>query len=57
MAWFPDTAGEPTQNRADEGEADRRARPVVFPDRMGLSATNYLEVYDPHGSLAQRIGA
>ena len=30
---------------------------VVFPDRLGLSATNYLEVHDPHGSLAQRIGA
>jgi hypothetical protein len=30
---------------------------VVFPDRIAISAGNYLEVYDPHGNLAQRIGA
>jgi RES domain-containing protein len=30
---------------------------VVFPDRLPLNSTDYLEVYDPHGSLAQRIGA
>ena len=30
---------------------------VVFPDRISISAGNYLEVYDPHGNLAQRIGA
>jgi RES domain-containing protein len=29
---------------------------VVFPDRISVSAGNYLEVYDPHGNLAQRIG-
>lgn len=29
---------------------------VVFPDRLGAPATDYLEVYDPHGSLPQRIG-
>ena len=30
---------------------------VVFPDRISVSAGNVLEVYDPHGNLAQRIGA
>jgi len=30
---------------------------VVFPDRISLSVGNYLEVYDPHGNLTQRIGA
>jgi RES domain-containing protein len=30
---------------------------VVFPDRLPLIATDYLEVNDPHGHLAQRIGA
>ena len=30
---------------------------VVFPDKISVSAGNYLEVYDPHGNLAQRIGA
>jgi RES domain-containing protein len=29
---------------------------VVFPDKISASAGNYLEVYDPHGNLAQRIG-
>ncbi|MBX3744926.1 MAG: RES family NAD+ phosphorylase [Verrucomicrobiae bacterium] len=28
---------------------------VVFPDRIHVVASNYLEVYDPHGHLAQRI--
>ena len=28
---------------------------VVFPDRLTVAADNYLEVYDPHGNLAQRI--
>lgn len=28
---------------------------VVFPDRITVAAGNYLEVYDPHGNLAQRI--
>jgi hypothetical protein len=30
---------------------------AVFPDRISVSGGNYLEVYDPHGNLAQRIGA
>jgi len=30
---------------------------MVFPDRLSLTPTDYLEVYDPHGHLAQRIGA
>jgi RES domain-containing protein len=30
---------------------------VVFPSRISVSRTNYLEVYDPHGNLAQRIEA
>jgi len=30
---------------------------VVFPDRLSRSSTDYLEVYDPHGNLPQRIGA
>jgi hypothetical protein len=30
---------------------------VVFPDRISVSPGNYLEVYDPHGKLSQRIGA
>jgi hypothetical protein len=29
----------------------------VFPDRLPLVAGNYLEVFDPHGNLVQRIGA
>ncbi|WP_156345443.1 RES family NAD+ phosphorylase [Verrucomicrobium spinosum] len=29
---------------------------VVFPDRLVAPSTDYLEVYDPHGSLPQRIG-
>ena len=28
---------------------------VVFPDRISSAAGNFLEVYDPHGNLAQRI--
>jgi RES domain-containing protein len=28
---------------------------VVFPDRVAVATGNYLEVYDPHGHLAQRI--
>ena len=28
---------------------------VVFPDRLPIVAGNYLEVYAPHGHLAQRI--
>lgn len=28
---------------------------VVFPDRIAIAAGNYLEVYDPHGHLAQRL--
>lgn len=28
---------------------------VVFPDRLAIAAGNYLEVYDPHGHLAQRL--
>jgi len=30
---------------------------VVFPDRISVAAGNYLEVYDPHGNLIQRISA
>lgn len=30
---------------------------VVFPDRLVASSTDYLEVFDPNGHLAQRIGA
>ena len=30
---------------------------VVFPEKLGAAPGNYLEVYDPHGTLAQRIGA
>ncbi len=30
---------------------------VVFPDKIPVSAGNYLEVYDPQGNLAQRVGA
>ncbi len=30
---------------------------IVFPDRLGRTATDFLEVCDPHGNLAQRIGA
>lgn len=30
---------------------------VVFPDRMSLTPTDYLQVFDPHGNLNQRIGA
>lgn len=29
---------------------------VVFPDRLSVAPTDYLEVFDPHGHLAQRIG-
>jgi RES domain-containing protein len=29
---------------------------VVFPDRIPVTAGNFLEVYDPHGHLAQRLG-
>jgi RES domain-containing protein len=29
---------------------------VVFPDRISVADGNFLEVYDPHGNLAQRIG-
>jgi RES domain-containing protein len=29
---------------------------VVFPDRIPVAAGNFLEVYDPHGNLAQRLG-
>lgn len=28
---------------------------VVFPDRIPVAAGNFLEVYDPHGNLAQRL--
>lgn len=28
---------------------------VVFPDRLAARAGSYLEVYDPHGDLAQRL--
>ncbi len=28
---------------------------VVFPDRITVAPGNYLEVYDPHGNLAQRL--
>lgn len=30
---------------------------VVFPDRLPLTPTDSLEVYDPYGNLSQRIGA
>lgn len=30
---------------------------VVFPDRLGRNATDFLDVFDPHGNLQQRIGA
>ena len=30
---------------------------VVFPARLPLTPTDYLEVFDPNGHLAQRIGA
>jgi RES domain-containing protein len=29
---------------------------VVFPNRLSVSRNDYLEVYDPYGHLAQRIG-
>jgi hypothetical protein len=29
---------------------------VVFPERISVSAGNYLEVYDPHANVAERIG-
>jgi RES domain-containing protein len=29
---------------------------VVFPDRLVAPSTDYLEVYDPYGSLPQRVG-
>ncbi len=28
---------------------------VFFPDRISVAVGNYLEVYDPHGKLAQRL--
>jgi RES domain-containing protein len=28
---------------------------VIFPDRLAVASGNYLEVYDPHGHLAQRL--
>ena len=30
---------------------------VVFPDRISLAAGSFLEVYAPHGHLAQRLGS
>ncbi|MEN9840719.1 MAG: hypothetical protein RL376_519 [Verrucomicrobiota bacterium] len=30
---------------------------LVFPDRLVPPSSDYLEVYDPHGNLKQRIGA
>jgi len=30
---------------------------VVFPDKISVSRGNFLEVYDPHGNLTQRISA
>ncbi len=30
---------------------------VVFSDRLGPPSTDYLEVHDPHGHLAQRLGS
>ncbi len=30
---------------------------VVFPDRLVSPSTDYLEVFDPDGNLAQRVGA
>ncbi len=30
---------------------------VVFSDKISVSAGSFLEVYDPHGALAQRVGA
>lgn len=30
---------------------------VVFPERLSISPSNYLEAYDPYGHLAQRIGS
>lgn len=29
---------------------------VVFPNRIPIAAGNHLQVFDPHGNLAQRIG-
>ena len=29
---------------------------VVFPDRIPVAAGSFLQVYDPHGNLAQRLG-
>jgi len=29
---------------------------VIFPDRFVPPSTDYLEIFDPHGNLAQRIG-
>jgi RES domain-containing protein len=29
---------------------------VVFPDRIPVAAGSFLQVYDPHGHLAQRLG-
>ncbi len=29
---------------------------VVFPDRVPVAAGSFLQVYDPHGNLAQRLG-
>ena len=30
---------------------------VVFPERLAIASGNYLEVYDPHGHLSQRLGS
>ena len=30
---------------------------VVFPERLAPQSTDFLEVFDPHGNLSQRIGA
>lgn len=30
---------------------------VVFPDRLPMASSDYLEVHDPHGNLTQRLGA
>ncbi|GDY24095.1 hypothetical protein LBMAG56_54420 [Verrucomicrobiota bacterium] len=30
---------------------------VVFPDRLAVTKTDYLEVYDPHGDLPQWLGS
>jgi hypothetical protein len=30
---------------------------AVFPDRISVAAGKLLQVYDPHGHLAQRLGS